>query len=175
MNAVKVLGKRRIGIRGNGRSCDFTRYHPASPRQQDNRCLLAVILEALTAFQDSRSMPDSLQCYRCGASLDALSLPLSRQDQCPQCANYLHVCRMCRNFDPHVARQCREDDAEEVMKKDTANFCDWFIPAPDRHSANSNTDADRARQKLDALFGSSDAGSGDTQSSHSAADDLFRK
>jgi hypothetical protein len=117
-------------------------------------------------------MPDSLECYRCGASLDALSLPLSRQDQCPQCANYLHVCRMCRHYDPAVARQCREDDAEEVMKKDTANFCDWFVPAPGRYVAN--TQSQKAAAQLDALFG----GEGPPAESDNplrAAEDLFRK
>ena len=58
-------------------------------------------------------MSDKLVCYRCGASLAALSLPFSRYDECPSCTRPLRVCRMCNYFAPEVPKQCREDDAEE--------------------------------------------------------------
>ncbi len=74
-------------------------------------------------------MSHSISCFRCGASLAAMSLPLSRQDECPECSVYLHVCRMCKDFDPSVPRQCREDGAEDVTEKDRVNFCDWFSPS----------------------------------------------
>ena len=120
-------------------------------------------------------MSAELQCYRCGASLAALSLPLSRQDLCPGCSHYLHVCRMCRHFDPRVPKQCREDDAEEVMDKDKPNFCDWFEPAPGRHDAGKAADAARAEVRLAALFGdAADEGEGGDDAARRAADDLFR-
>ena len=50
-------------------------------------------------------MAHSIACYRCGESLAALSLPLSRQDQCPSCSADLYVCKMCVHFDRHVPRQ----------------------------------------------------------------------
>ena len=50
----------------------------------------------------------SLSCWRCGAALAKLTLPLSRLDECPSCSMPLHVCRMCVHYDPAVARQCRE-------------------------------------------------------------------
>ena len=74
-------------------------------------------------------MTDELHCWRCGAVLRALSLPLSRLDECPDCSMHLHVCRMCTHFDPGVARQCREDDAEEVRDKERDNLCDYFVPS----------------------------------------------
>jgi tryptophanyl-tRNA synthetase len=63
-------------------------------------------------------MSHDLTCFRCGASLASLSLPLSRRDECPECSAHLHVCRMCRYFDPTAVRQCLEDDAEDVADKD---------------------------------------------------------
>ena len=36
-------------------------------------------------------MSQQLSCYRCGESLAALSLPLSRQDQCPGCSAELET------------------------------------------------------------------------------------
>ena len=97
-------------------------------------------------------MAHNISCYRCGASLEALSLPLSRQDECPGCGNYLHVCKMCTSFDPHVPRQCREDGAEDVKEKERPNFCDWFKPSDSAFDASRKDDEDQARAALDALF-----------------------
>ncbi|MGB5347165.1 MAG: hypothetical protein WBN23_13450 [Woeseia sp.] len=121
-------------------------------------------------------MSDILHCFRCGASLQALSLPLSRQDQCPQCARYLHVCRMCEYYDAQLVKQCREDDAEEVMDKEKPNFCDWFKAAPGRFNNQADSAASRAERQLASLFGDSDAGDGDSDSDDAskAAEDLFR-
>lgn len=120
-------------------------------------------------------MAETLQCYRCGGSLSALSLPLSRQDQCPDCGHYLHVCRMCRSYDPQVAKQCREDDAEEVMDKEKANFCDWFVPAARRFDDTAVAERARAEQRLGALFGETPASAEDDEDALTrAAKDLFR-
>jgi len=98
-------------------------------------------------------MSGTIVCYRCGESLAALSLPLSRRDQCPACAADLHVCRMCSNFDTRVARQCREDGADDVTDKERPNFCDWFSPSPDAFDPHRKSAADEAAAALDALFG----------------------
>lgn len=97
-------------------------------------------------------MSQNINCYRCGESLAALSLPLSRQDQCPGCGNYLHVCKMCRHFDARVPRQCREDGAEDVKEKDRLNFCDWYVPSESAFDAQRKDAEEQARSALDALF-----------------------
>ncbi|MDH3352511.1 MAG: hypothetical protein OEM51_13280 [Gammaproteobacteria bacterium] len=97
-------------------------------------------------------MSHNICCYRCGESLAALSLPLSRQDECPGCGAYLHVCKMCRHFDRAVPRQCREDGAEDVTEKERLNFCDWFIPDESAFDPHRKDEADQARAALDALF-----------------------
>lgn len=120
-------------------------------------------------------MPDNLQCYRCGADLSALSLPLSRADLCPDCGTFVHCCRLCVNFDRSVPRQCREDDAEEVTNKETANFCDWFEPASGRYAGDGADARAKARQQLDRLFGGESADDGDDPDDATrAAEDLFR-
>ena len=98
-------------------------------------------------------MAHTIRCYRCGESLAALTLPLSRQDECPGCGNYLHVCRMCVYFDANVPRQCREDGAEEVKEKDRLNFCDWFKPSESAFDPDQKSEEDQARAALEALFG----------------------
>ncbi len=98
-------------------------------------------------------MAHNIRCYRCGASLAALSLPLSRQDECPECENYLHVCRMCVFYDKNVPKQCREDDAEEVIEKERLNFCEWFKPSDSAFDADRKNEEDEARAALEDLFG----------------------
>ncbi len=121
-------------------------------------------------------MSHTISCFHCGASLGAMSLPLSRQDQCPECSVYLHVCRMCKDFDPSVPRQCREDGAEDVTEKDRVNFCDWFSPSESAFDAVKKDQADSAEQSLDALFGSGDDRSNAPEigDAASAADKLFK-
>ena len=97
-------------------------------------------------------MSHSIACYRCGASLASLSLPLSRQDECPECRNYLHVCKMCIYFDARVPRQCREDGAEEVRDKDRLNFCDWFKPSDAAFDAERKDEEDEAISAAEDLF-----------------------
>ena len=98
-------------------------------------------------------MSHNIACFRCGASLAALSLPLSRRDQCPECSADLHVCRMCLYFDRAVPRQCREDGAEDVQDKERLNFCDWFKPSPTAFDPARKAEADAAQDALAALFG----------------------
>jgi len=120
-------------------------------------------------------MADTLRCYRCGASLASLTPPLSRQDQCPECSVYLHVCRMCRLYDASVPRQCREDDAEDVTDKEKLNVCDWFEPSPDAFDDSRKRAADRAKSELDALFGKGGGpGESDDDDTLKAAEDLFK-
>jgi len=97
-------------------------------------------------------MAHNICCYRCGASLASLSLPLSRQDECPGCGAYLHVCKMCQHFDASVTRQCREDGADDVTDKDRLNFCDWFVPSDSAFDAKRKEEEDQAKSALDALF-----------------------
>jgi hypothetical protein len=98
-------------------------------------------------------MTQALQCYRCGASLAELPLPLGRLDECPSCAVYVHCCRMCVFYDPRVPKKCREDDAEEVREKERANFCDYFKPSLDAFDGKLAAAQDKAKEGLAELFG----------------------
>lgn len=114
-----------------------------------------------------------IRCYRCGESLAALTLPLSRHDECPNCTVHLHVCRMCRFFDATVPKQCREDDAEEVTEKERVNFCEWFKPSLDAFDSVRARKEAKAKSELAALFGASDEKPGDDDALREA-EDLFR-
>lgn len=92
-------------------------------------------------------------CWKCGASLKALPLPLSRLAECPACKAELHACRLCQQYEPHTTRQCREIRAEEIVQKDRANYCDWFKPRAHAFDASRQAKVGAAKAKLDALFG----------------------
>lgn len=97
-------------------------------------------------------MAHRLVCWKCGASLAALSLPLLRLDECPACAAQLHVCKLCVEFDTRVAKHCREPTAEEVRDKEHANFCDHFKPREGAYVPANTAAVERSRAALDDLF-----------------------
>ena len=119
-------------------------------------------------------MADNLFCFRCGATLEKLSLPLSRRDECPECSIHVHVCRMCIYFDPVVPKQCREDDAEEVTDKEKVNFCEWFKPSGDAFDPARAGQAVRAKSDLAALFSDETQSGSEPDAATLDAEDLFK-
>ncbi|MCP4002477.1 MAG: hypothetical protein GY727_16370 [Gammaproteobacteria bacterium] len=119
-------------------------------------------------------MAELLHCWRCGADLSSLNPPLSRMDECPECAIHLHVCRMCSYFDAAVTRSCREDDAEDVKEKERPNFCDYFKPSADAFNGDIAAANQSAQAQLGALFGEASDGDAADVSSSNPAEDLFK-
>ncbi|NIW23094.1 MAG: hypothetical protein GWN29_00205 [Gammaproteobacteria bacterium] len=124
---------------------------------------------------------DALRCYRCGTSLEKLTLPLSRRDQCPECLVDLHVCKMCVSYAPQLADQCTEDDAEDVREKAQANFCDYFEPNAAAYAPGRMSGQERAEAELETLFGADGAPTSPEPDAESAqsdalaqAEDLFK-
>ena len=95
---------------------------------------------------------DDLSCWKCGASLAEVLLPLSRLAKCKSCNADLHVCRMCEFFDTTVNNSCREPVAEKVTDKQGKNFCGYLQPSANAFHI-SNPDQAAAKNQLDALFG----------------------
>ena len=120
-------------------------------------------------------MDDTLYCWKCGEDLAEVERPLRRAATCPACLADLHVCRMCRHFDPDKRRGCREPVAEEVRDPLRANFCGWLQPAVDRRPASNSSAAEL--QALESLFGieqdTTQLAPSDADSARQALDDLF--
>jgi hypothetical protein len=98
-------------------------------------------------------MPHDIGCWKCGASLAALSLPFGRSERCRQCGADLHVCRLCALYDTRAYQQCREPTVEEVRDKEHANFCDHYKPAPGAFKGGATGAAHAALTELEKLFG----------------------
>jgi hypothetical protein len=93
------------------------------------------------------------ECRACGGELSARER-VGRRDVCPACGADLHACRQCAFYEPGVYNECREPQAERVLDKTRANFCDFY--APTRAGAGAvpppGEGAGGARAKLEALF-----------------------
>ena len=123
-----------------------------------------------------------MQCWRCGAALNDLLMPLARAETCPSCDADLHVCRMCIYFDRSVANQCREPVADPVKEKERSNFCGYLSLNPNAYQANDTAAQERAQAQLAELFGDSDSTTTPAANPADAADqarrqfdDLFKK
>ena len=89
-------------------------------------------------------------CHQCGKLVDCGDR-VGRRDDCTHCGADLHVCYNCEHYDKIAYNECRETQADRVLEKAKANFCDYFSPRSSADSAKlSKADADKA--KLEALF-----------------------
>jgi hypothetical protein len=59
---------------------------------------------------------------------------------------------MCVEYDVSYAKHCKEPTAEEVRKKDEANFCDHFKPKAAAFVPKDNRELARAKSALEDLF-----------------------
>jgi hypothetical protein len=59
---------------------------------------------------------------------------------------------MCVEFDTSYAKHCKEPTAEEVRRKDEANFCDHFKPKTGAYVAKDSAEIERAKAALNDLF-----------------------
>ena len=103
-------------------------------------------------------MTDRLVCWKCGASITDLPLPMSRTAECSICRVDLHVCRMCEFYDIRVAMNCREPIAADVRDKERANFCEYFAAKAGAYNGYAGDATQAARRQLESLFGGDPGG-----------------
>jgi hypothetical protein len=122
------------------------------------------------------NLADQLVCWKCGAAIGDLPMPLGRTAVCTTCNADLHVCRLCEFYDTSVSNSCREPIADHVKEKERANFCDYFQPKANAYVAPDQSKTAKARAQLDALFGETSAtASEDTESQPPSAEDSARQ
>ena len=92
-------------------------------------------------------------CQACGAENQVDGI-IGRRDACQNCGADLRACRQCRHYDTSTADDCREPQAERVVDKEKANFCDFYQPAQGapQTGGGSITKSD-AEKKWEELFG----------------------
>ncbi len=71
-----------------------------------------------------------------------------RTEECPYCSTSLHCCRMCSFYDSRVYNECRESNAERIVDKEKANFCDYFNLSDGTNKSNSKEDLENLADSL---------------------------
>jgi hypothetical protein len=89
-----------------------------------------------------------MKCFHCGRVVE-FAERVGFRERCPACDRPAHACLNCTFYDPAYHNQCREIQADRVVDKDRANFCEFFQPRAASEKAESGT---VARAKLEALF-----------------------
>jgi hypothetical protein len=89
-------------------------------------------------------------CYHCHKKIPVFGpIKIARTEECPYCSTSLHCCKMCKFFDSTVYNECLESNAERIVDKEKANFCDYF-------NLSSGTSNKASREDLlksaDSLF-----------------------
>ncbi|MFD2230444.1 hypothetical protein [Alkalimarinus sediminis] len=98
-------------------------------------------------------MSPEISCWKCGAPLEGLIMPLSRREECKNCGADQHACKLCKEYNPTISRSCEEDRAEDVSDKESANFCDYFSPTPQAYQSKGTNKRTQAKAELAKLFG----------------------
>ncbi len=87
-------------------------------------------------------------CHQCGSEVEVKDR-VGRGEAC-SCSADLHCCLNCVFYDTSAYNDCREPNAERVLDKDKANFCDYFKFVSDRRKSSAK--ANNAKSELEALF-----------------------
>ena len=76
------------------------------------------------------------------------------RDTCGNCGKDLHVCRACRFYDTGSYNECREPQAERVLDKERANFCEYFVSLSEGEKApfKAGGKVGDPRSRLEELF-----------------------
>lgn len=93
-------------------------------------------------------MTASGTCWNCSSALTPLDY--GRQDTCRQCGRDTKVCKNCEFYDRTAHNECHETQADRVVEKERANFCDYFKPSS--RSGAQATSRDAMKAAADALF-----------------------
>ncbi|HNQ01206.1 MAG TPA: hypothetical protein PKN59_02835 [Syntrophales bacterium] len=91
------------------------------------------------------------RCHACGGEI-RIDRTVGRQETCPRCGADLHACLNCRFYSPGAYNDCREPQAERVVEKGRANFCDFFAFLDDGARDGRAAKKEDARSRLEELF-----------------------
>lgn len=71
---------------------------------------------------------NEINCYACHKKLDIEpTAKIVKNEECDYCYASLHCCRMCEYYKPSAYNECRESNAERILEKEKANFCEYFV------------------------------------------------
>ncbi|RMD83624.1 MAG: hypothetical protein D6808_08375 [Candidatus Dadabacteria bacterium] len=93
-----------------------------------------------------------LTCFNCETHLDySASNKPARGDTCPNCGSDVRCCYNCKFYDSSAYNECLETQAERVLDKERANFCDYFQIREGKPPLRAQSSSSTLKQ-LDDLF-----------------------
>ncbi|MDH5445428.1 MAG: hypothetical protein OEY52_07710 [Gammaproteobacteria bacterium] len=108
-------------------------------------------------------MAGKLVCWHCGEAIGDTPKPFPRLFKCRNCEADLHVCLMCRHYNPRYSTKCDHELAEAAREIDLANFCHYIKLKPNAFVEKDYDQGKQAEAKLKALFGDTAEESSDTK------------
>ncbi len=91
-------------------------------------------------------------CWKCGTVWSGDSQP-GRSACCEKCDFDLHSCLNCKHHDVRYNNECRIPESDVVTDRDRSNFCELFEIKSAQSKAAEVDPVEKARKKLDNLFG----------------------
>lgn len=91
----------------------------------------------------------NLNCFKCGKE-NPTSDKVGFRESCFSCGQDLHCCKNCKFYDSSSYNECRETQADRVLDKEKANFCDYFQSGTGQ--TPNTSPIDEAKRKLEELF-----------------------
>ncbi len=83
----------------------------------------------------------NLKCFSCHKDLELQAMQkITKNEECPYCYASIHSCKMCGFHDPSAYNECRESNAERIVEKDKANYCDYFTLSTAKNSSSAKED-----------------------------------
>jgi hypothetical protein len=90
-----------------------------------------------------------LNCFSCSKQLSFSAKPGFRSE-CPHCRSDVHVCKNCQHYDVKVYNECKETQADRIVEKERANYCEYYSPRSKGDSVGD--EKAKLRAAADALF-----------------------
>jgi len=89
-------------------------------------------------------------CHSCQKEIQ-IEDKVSFRAECPNCDADLHVCLNCKFYDPSVYNECHETQADRVVEKDRANYCEYFVTA-EKSEGKPVDPSEDVKRKLEEMF-----------------------
>ena len=90
-------------------------------------------------------------CWNCKNEIREVT-KIWRQETCPHCQAYLHCCLNCKFYDKFAHNECRESSSEWVNDKNTANYCEYFLPTDEKPPDKKSLSKEEANKRFTELL-----------------------
>ena len=92
-----------------------------------------------------------IKCSICG-NIEDFSNNIGFRDECSKCKSSLHICKNCAFYSETSYNECKEPQADRVLDKEKANYCDYFKANENLSNLSKTQSKEDVYNKLNSLF-----------------------